>query len=168
MALHLRNAAGIVERVASGWSNLIDLPDGPVVMPITRYDLCRPKRAMRLSSYKETRNMARHRCLTRALGRKIRELRKKNGWSLDELASKGEVSKSYLWELENRETASRPSAEKITKIAVALDVTPEYLIDDTRTEATVDERDKAFFRRYQGASEDAKAKIDQILKLLDE
>jgi transcriptional regulator with XRE-family HTH domain len=102
------------------------------------------------------------------LGRKIKDLRKKKGWSLDELASRGEVSKSYLWELENRETASRPSAEKITKIAVALDVTPEYLIDDRRTEATVDERDKAFFRRYQGASEDVKAKIDQILKLLDE
>lgn len=103
-----------------------------------------------------------------ALGQKIRELRKEKEWSLDELASKAEISKSYLWELENKETAGRPSAEKINKIAAALDVTPEYLIDDTRKEATVDERDKAFFRRYQGASADVKAKIDQILKLLDE
>ncbi|WP_026607559.1 helix-turn-helix domain-containing protein [Methylocapsa acidiphila] len=102
-----------------------------------------------------------------AMGRKLRELRKEKGLSLEELAAQAEASKSYLWELENKPTA-RPSAEKINKIAAVLGVTPEYLLDKNRTEATVDERDEAFFRKYQGASPDVKTKIAEILKLLDD
>lgn len=100
-----------------------------------------------------------------ALGQKLRELRKEKGLSLEELAAKAESSKSYLWELENKPTA-RPSAEKMNKIGAILGVTPEYLLDEKRTEATVDERDLAFFRRYQQASPAVKNKISEILKLL--
>lgn len=102
-----------------------------------------------------------------ALGQKIRLLRKEKDLSLEDLASLAGASKSYLWEIENKPVA-RPSAEKINKIAAVLGVTPEFLLDEARTEATVDERDEAFFRKYQGASPDVKAKIGEILKLLDE
>jgi hypothetical protein len=41
--------------------------------------------------------------------------------------------KSYIWEIENK-GVKRPSAEKLAAIAKALDVTTDYLIDDTQTE----------------------------------
>ena len=47
------------------------------------------------------------------LGEKLRELRKKHGLTLEKLADQAKLSKSYLWELENRES-QRPSAEKLT------------------------------------------------------
>lgn len=47
------------------------------------------------------------------LGEKLRELRKQRGLTLDKLADLAGLSKSYLWELENRES-QRPSAEKLT------------------------------------------------------
>lgn len=101
------------------------------------------------------------------LGRKLRELRKQKGLTLEELAQQTDSSKSYIWELENKPVA-RPSAEKIGKIAAVLGVTSEYLVDEARTEATADERDIAFFRKYQGADPDVKEKINRILDLLDD
>jgi transcriptional regulator with XRE-family HTH domain len=101
-----------------------------------------------------------------ALGRKLRALRKLKGLTLDELARETGSSKSYIWELENKPVA-RPSAEKIGKIAAVLDVTPEYLIDEKRTKATVDDRDKAFFRKYEAADETVKEQLKRILDLLD-
>lgn len=102
-----------------------------------------------------------------ALGRKLRELRKEKGLTLDELAQQTESSKSYIWELENK-PVSRPSGEKIAKIAAVLGVTPEYLVDEARTEATASDRDVAFFRKYQGAKPDVKEKLNRILDVLDE
>ena len=37
-----------------------------------------------------------------ALGEKIRELRKKKGYTLEKLAELTKSSKSYIWELENK------------------------------------------------------------------
>ena len=64
------------------------------------------------------------------LGDKIRRLRKTQGYTLDKLAELAESSKSYIWELENKKPP-RPSADKVAKIAVALGVTPDYLITDS-------------------------------------
>lgn len=47
------------------------------------------------------------------LGEKLHELRKQRGLTLEKLAELAGLSKSYLWELENRES-QRPSAEKLT------------------------------------------------------
>src|SRR5206468_10840473 len=104
---------------------------------------------------------------TSALGRKLRELRKGKGQTLDELAQKTESSKSYIWELENKPVA-RPSAEKLSRIATVLGVTQEFLMDETRTEVSIEERDKAFFRKYQSAKPEVREKISRILDVLDE
>ena len=56
--------------------------------------------------------------------------RKDKGYSLDKLAELTESSKSYIWELENRDTR-KPSGEKLTRIARALEVTTDYLLDDS-------------------------------------
>ena len=59
-----------------------------------------------------------------SLGEKLKKHRKQKGYSLDRLAEVADTSKSYLWELENRETR-KPSGEKLTLIAQALGVTTD-------------------------------------------
>lgn len=99
-------------------------------------------------------------------GERIRELRKKKGMTLDQLAAITESSKSYIWELENKDPP-RPSAEKIAKIAAALDVTGDYLmgVDDVDLQGA---EDKAFFRKYNQMSPEARAKLRRLAKALDE
>ena len=68
--------------------------------------------------------------MTTSLGAKIKRHRQENGFSLDKLAAMTDSSKSYIWELENRD-ARKPSGEKLTRIAQALSVTTDYLLDDS-------------------------------------
>lgn len=99
------------------------------------------------------------------IGDKIRALRAELGYTLDKLAELSESSKSYIWELENK-NPSRPSAEKVSKIAIALGVTPDYLI--TESVAVEDATDTAFFRKYLSVDSVAKEKIRRILDILAE
>ena len=101
-----------------------------------------------------------------SLGRKVNNLRRLRGLSLDDLAQATGSSKSYMWELENKPVA-RPSAEKLGKIAEFLEVTPEFLLDENRTSPREDEADRAFFRKYQTLDEATKLKIKGILDILD-
>ena len=105
--------------------------------------------------------------MSSTLGRKVRELRKEKGFTLDQLATATESSKSYMWEIENKPVA-RPSAEKLNRIAAVLGVTPEFLADDDRTSATVDEYDQAFYRKFQGADRGIKETLKRILDALDD
>ena len=99
------------------------------------------------------------------VGEKIRALRTEKGYTLDKLAELSESSKSYIWELENK-NPPRPSGEKIAKIAKVLGVTPDYLLTDQV--AKEDATDKAFFRKYQGLHPETKQKIRKILDTLDD
>ncbi len=100
------------------------------------------------------------------LGNRIRELRLKHGLTLDGLAAKIDSSKSYVWEIENKDV-TRPSAGKLSLIAAALETTTEYLLaGETVTEA--DATDAAFFRRYQEMAPKAKEKLREMLKILDD
>lgn len=105
--------------------------------------------------------------MSSTLGRKVRELRKEKGFTLDQLATATDSSKSYMWEIENKPVA-RPSAEKLNRIAAVLGVTPEYLADEGRTQATADEFDEAFYRKFQGANLETKQKLRRILDVLDD
>jgi transcriptional regulator with XRE-family HTH domain len=104
--------------------------------------------------------------MTAPFGERIRALRKKKGLTLDQLAAVTESSKSYIWELENK-NPPRPSAEKIAKIAAALDVTGDYLMgaDDADLQTA---EDKAFFRKYNQMTPDARARLRKLAKALDE
>ena len=101
------------------------------------------------------------------LGDKIRELRKAKGYTLDKLAELAESSKSYIWELENKDDP-KPSADKISKIAAVLEVTSEFLL--TESSATPDEAvlDEAFFRKFKAMSEPDKKKIRKILDVWED
>jgi len=100
------------------------------------------------------------------LGNKIRERRKQLGLTLDELAEQTDSSKSYIWELEHKDSP-RPSAEKLAKIAAVLGVTPEFLVNETRKSPNPTDHDEAFFRKYQSAKPDIKDKLKRILDVLD-
>jgi transcriptional regulator with XRE-family HTH domain len=62
-----------------------------------------------------------------AVGKKIATLRQIRGLSLPGLAEKAEISKGYLWQIENG-SEPNPSLGVLTKIATALDTTVADLL----------------------------------------
>jgi transcriptional regulator with XRE-family HTH domain len=98
------------------------------------------------------------------IGEKIRELRKKKGYTLEKLAELTESSKSYIWELENK-NPPRPSAEKVARIAAVLGVTSDYLVDTSQKVEAADATDEAFFRKYRKMDTGTKEKIRQMVEL---
>ena len=105
--------------------------------------------------------------LATPLGEKIRKLRKEKGYTLDKLAELSESSKSYVWELENK-NPPRPSAEKLAKIAAVLGVTGDYLIGATETAGVETAADEAFFRKYRRMGAATKDKIRKLADLIGE
>lgn len=64
-----------------------------------------------------------------SLAERIRTLRTEAGLSLEELATKAGVSKTYLWELEKDEAgAKKPSADVLLRLANALSTTMAELL----------------------------------------
>jgi transcriptional regulator with XRE-family HTH domain len=101
------------------------------------------------------------------LGEKLRSCRTAPNinLTLDEVARRAGVSKSYLWELENRESL-KPSAEKLQAIAEVLQQDPSFFLDDKVDTPQETHKDKEFFRSYSKLDVDAKAKLRQILEVL--
>lgn len=97
-------------------------------------------------------------------GPRIKELRTGKGMTLDQLAQATESSKSYIWELENK-NPPRPSAEKLSAIATALGVTVDYLLGN-EDQSQMDAEDKAFFRQYSGLPEDTRRQLREIARTL--
>ena len=76
------------------------------------------------------------------LAKRLRELRTQGGMSLDDVAAKANISKTYLWELEKDEGGEKkPSAVVLLRIANALSTTiaellslPTVKVKDTEVE----------------------------------
>jgi len=102
-----------------------------------------------------------------AIGEKIRDLRKKKGYTLEKLAELSDSSKSYIWELENK-NPPRPSADKIAKIASVLGVTAEYLLDPNEELNVADAADEAFYRKYRRMPADTKDRIRRMIEVWDD
>lgn len=98
-----------------------------------------------------------------SLGGKIRHHRREKGYSLDRLAELTNSSKSYIWELENRDTR-KPSGEKLTKIAEALSVTTDYLLDNS-AEPSDEVIKEAFFRKLTKLDPEDRKKIEQLVDM---
>ena len=96
------------------------------------------------------------------LGEKLRDLRKERGLTLEKLAEQAGLSKSYLWELENRES-QRPSAEKLTALGDALGVSTSYFLEEDARAPQERHLDEALFRGYQKLDADAKEQLRKIL-----
>jgi transcriptional regulator with XRE-family HTH domain len=102
--------------------------------------------------------------MQKTFGDRIKERRKAEGMTLEQLAQATDSSKSYIWELENKKPP-RPSAEKLSTIARELKVTVDWLLgadDQTLDEA----EDKAFYRAYSGMSVEARRKLRDMAKIL--
>ncbi len=97
------------------------------------------------------------------LGEKLHELRMQKKLTLESLAEQAGLSKSYLWELENRES-QRPSAEKLTALADTLGVAVSYFIEEDARAPEERHLDEAFFRNYQKLDADAKEQLRKILE----
>ena len=95
---------------------------------------------------------------------RIKELRTGKNMTLDQLASATGSSKSYIWELENK-NPPRPSAKKLSQIASALGVTIDYLLgSDDHSKSTAE--DQAFFRDYRGLPDKTREQIRQMAHIL--
>ena len=97
-------------------------------------------------------------------GPRIKQLRTERRLTLDQLAEATKSSKSYIWELENK-NPPRPSGEKLAAIAAALGVTVDYLLG-VGDQTLVDAEDKAFFRAYSGLPEETRRQLREIAKTL--
>jgi transcriptional regulator with XRE-family HTH domain len=105
--------------------------------------------------------------MSTALGDKIRRLRKEKKYTLDQLAELTDSSKSYIWELENK-NPPRPSADKLSRIAEKLGVTIEYLLDDGESVSEEDAADAHFYRKYRKMAPETKAKIRSMVDIWDD
>lgn len=94
----------------------------------------------------------------------MRRLRKDKGLTLDRLAELSNSSKSYIWELENRNPA-RPSADKLGKIAEQLGVTIEYLLDEKEEIQEEEAVDAEFYRQYRAMDSETKKKFREMVRL---
>ena len=99
------------------------------------------------------------------LGQKIHRLRKEKGMTLEELGELTDSSKSYIWELENK-NPPRPSAGKIARIAHELDVKIEYLLDDEGNISEEESVDAKFYREYRKMDPGTRKKIRSMAKLI--
>lgn len=102
--------------------------------------------------------------MTSTFGPKIKKLRVEKSLTLDQLAQMTESSKSYIWELENK-NPPRPSAEKLAAIAAALSVTVDYLLGTQGASRELAE-DTAFFREYSGLPDSTKKQLREIARTL--
>ncbi len=96
------------------------------------------------------------------LGEKIHLLRKEKKMTLDQVGALTGSSKSYLWELE-RGRIPTPSADKLHRIAQALDVTASFLVDEEREQPDDDALDQVYFRKYQSLSPDVRKKMRELI-----
>lgn len=101
------------------------------------------------------------------LSNRLKYLREKKSLTLDQLAKEVDSTKSYIWELENKEKI-RPAAELVYKLAKALEVTVEDLIGSPPKSSDDKENrdDQVFFREYQELKPETKKQIKAILKAL--
>lgn len=97
------------------------------------------------------------------LGDKIRALRKEKQLTLDALAASAGMSKSYLWELENRESP-RPSAEKLDALAKILGQPVSYFLEEDASTPEEAHKDEAFFRNYKNLDTTDKEVMRKIME----
>lgn len=98
-------------------------------------------------------------------GEHLRRLRKDKGMTMEGLAQAAGISKSYVWELENR-PAQRPSAQVLHSLATVLGVTVQDLMGEPSPfEGGPGPEDVAFFREYLGMSDADKERYRKMLDL---
>ncbi|WP_165403649.1 helix-turn-helix domain-containing protein [Rhizobium leguminosarum] len=73
--------------------------------------------------------------MSEGFGEKLRKRRMEKSLTLEGLAEKIGSTKAYIWQLENKKPA-KPSGELLLKLAQVLEISAEFLIDDSVSEPT--------------------------------
>lgn len=105
--------------------------------------------------------------MSEKFGEKLRAARVNQRKTLEEVAAAIGSSKAYIWQLENK-TNAKPSAEFLLKIANFLGTSPDFFLDDSRSEPDERQLDDAFFRKFVRLSEADKKVIARIITSLDD
>jgi transcriptional regulator with XRE-family HTH domain len=93
--------------------------------------------------------------------KKLKDYRKANKLSLDILASRSGVSKSYLWEIENGKNFDGVTIGRLNKICSALGLkSSDFLADNIKD--SDNEKAKALYHRYKKA----KSKYQQAVNII--
>jgi transcriptional regulator with XRE-family HTH domain len=95
---------------------------------------------------------------------RLRRLRKNASLTMEGLAQAAGISKSYVWELENREVPHL-SVKVLVDLAKALGVTTQDLMGDPPPVQASPE-DLQFFRRYAQMSKTEKDRLRKMVDLL--
>ena len=95
-------------------------------------------------------------------GERLRAARSKVGLSQETLATRVASSKGYISQLET-DPEIRPSADLVMRLAMETQTTVEYLMGGEETAAA---SDRAFFRSFESADPEVKAKLKAIFDVL--
>ncbi len=101
-----------------------------------------------------------------ALSLRLRRLRKSSGMTMEGLAKAAGISKSYVWELENREVPHL-SAKVLVDLAKALGVTTQDLLGEP-SPVKASPEDLRFFRRYISMNRADKDRLRKMVDLFDQ
>ena len=100
-----------------------------------------------------------------SLGRRLAQLRRKSGQSLQTVADAVEVSKAHIWELEKGRT-DNPSMDLVTRLADHFEVTVAFLVGED-IEASDAERDlQRMFRQAGKLGNRERAIMNEMLQTL--
>lgn len=96
------------------------------------------------------------------MGQKIRYARKQRKLTMEDLAGLSGCTKGYIWDLEFSKSTN-PSAKKLYRISLALDVPFEYIVDDDIKVVNDMLKWKPFYGRFKMLSDIDKSKVINIM-----
>ena len=101
------------------------------------------------------------------LGEKLRKQRRFKNLTLEKLAVEAETTKGYVWELEKGKT-SRPSAKILSRIARVLEITIDYLMDDSKKDFTDDDKHQYFLQRVSNLNVSKRQQVERFLNAIEQ
>lgn len=103
---------------------------------------------------------------TSSFGQRLREAREAKGWTKDKLGKLVKIHYSQLGRYERNEAS--PSAEVLKKIANALDVSTDYLMNGTTADLAAENiQDKTLINQFNRISELSEENKTVVSKLID-
>lgn len=103
--------------------------------------------------------------MSQNFGEKLRARRIEKGHTLESLANAVDSTKAYVWQLENKKPA-KPSGALLIRLANVLDISAEYLIDDSSKEPNEKHVGVALARGAQNRHLSQKD-IDRLFRIAD-
>lgn len=100
-----------------------------------------------------------------SLGRRLAQLRRKSGESLQTVADAVGVSKAHIWELEKARTEN-PSMDLVTRLADHFKVTVAFLVGEDIESKDADRDLQRMFRQAKKLDDRERAILDSMMRTL--